>query len=71
MKGEKLMFWVNLLFFLSLIGRIRGLDYLMIISWIIVLILLYRNTGYKVMKVFYVILSLFLFLLLIYLISEG
>jgi purine-cytosine permease-like protein len=71
MKGVKLMFWVNLLFFLSLIGRIRGLDYLMIISWIIALILLYRNTGYKVIKVFYVILGIFLLLLMIYLISEG
>lgn len=67
MNDRKLMRLINLLFFFSLIGGATGLQYLMIIIWIIALALLFQRNNYKVMKIFYLVCILLLLFLLIFL----
>lgn len=67
MNGEKIIVLVNVLFFLSLLGKINRLNYFAIIIWIIALILLFHNTNYKVMKFFYIVLAVFLGIIFVYL----
>lgn len=71
MSGEKIIVLVNVLLFLSLLGKINGLNYFAIITWIIALILLFRNTNYKVMKFFYLVLAVFLGLTFVYLLRYS
>lgn len=71
MNGDKLMFWVNILLFFSLIGQDNHLKYLTLIIWITATILMLRSTPSKFMKFYYSILIAVLLLFLAYLIYKN
>lgn len=71
MDPEKAMFWVNLLFFISLIANSRGITYLTLIAWGLSLIILYKNTKSRFSKGFYLILEVLLGIYGCYLFIQG
>lgn len=66
MNGEKLMLVANILLLLSIVGQTKGMKYFSLLTWIIALILLFRESGSKFMKGYYVLLiTVLLFMLVI------
>ena len=66
MNGEKLMLVANILLLLSIVGQTKGMKYFSLLTWIIALILLFRESGSTFMKGYYVLLiTVLLFMLVI------